>query len=291
MVVKRKTLGRGLEKLLSNTGIMDEIISATEEKTLEGLQQLELHLLQSGKYQPRRDIDLDALDELANSIRQQGVLQPIVVRPIAQNKYEIIAGERRWRAAQLAGLPTIPVIIKDVSDEATMAIALIENIQRENLNPIEEALAIERLLNKCSLTHQQVAHSIGKSRTTVTNLLRLISLSTEVKEWLARGDLELGHAKVLLALEGAPQIQAARMILAKGLSVRETEKIVQKMQTPAPLEYAKKQIDPDVKQLQNILTEKLNATVNISHSNKGKGKLVIFYNNLDELDLILEHIK
>ena len=253
------------------------------------LQKLPIEFLHSGKYQPRKDMSEEALEELASSIRSQGIIQPIVVRPIAHNSFEIIAGERRWRAAQIAKLETVPCIIKDVPDEAAVAIALIENIQREDLNAMEEAVALNRLLNEFELTHQQVADAVGKSRTTVTNLLRLNNLNSDVKILLEHGDIEMGHARCLLALEGEAQSDAARLAVAKALTVRETEKLVRSILEPVPAkEIAEK--DPDVKQLEQQLAENLGAKVEINYNKKGKGKLVISYTNLDELDGILNRI-
>lgn len=231
----------------------------------------------------------EALEELASSIRSQGIIQPIVVRPVAQNSYEIIAGERRWRAAQIAKLESVPCIIKDVPDEAAVAIALIENIQREDLNAMEEAVALNRLLNEFELTHQQVADAVGKSRTTVTNLLRLNNLNSDVKILLEHGDIEMGHARCLLALEGESQSDAARLAVAKALTVRETEKLVRSILEPAPAKEVVEK-DPDVKQLEQQLAENLGAKVEINYNKKGKGKLVISYTNLDELDGILNRI-
>ncbi|MGB1978249.1 MAG: ParB/RepB/Spo0J family partition protein, partial [Pseudoalteromonas tetraodonis] len=240
-------------------------------------------------YQPRKDMSEEALEELASSIRSQGIIQPIVVRPVAHNSYEIIAGERRWRAAQIAKLEFVPCIIKDVPDEAAVAIALIENIQREDLNAMEEAIALNRLLNEFELTHQQVADAVGKSRTTVTNLLRLNNLNNDVKILLEHGDIEMGHARCLLALEGEVQSDAARLAVAKALTVRETEKLVRSILEPAPAKEVIEK-DPDVKQLEQQLADNLGAKVEINYNKKGKGKLVISYTNLDELDGILNRI-
>lgn len=290
MVIKRRGLGRNLESLLSvNPATMMEPSSATTEVG-DRLHMLPITVLQRGKYQPRKDMNPAALDELANSIKAQGILQPIVVRAINKKQYEIIAGERRWRAAQIAGLTEIPALIKEVSDQVTMALALIENIQRENLNPLEEAVAMHRLIEECALTHNQVAETLGKSRTTVSNLLRLISLNSDVKQLLESGDIEFGHAKVLLALNGHKQSQAAKSVVDKELSVRETEVLVKKMQHAAPLKKAKR-ADPDIRDLLQTLSEKLGAKVDIQQSVRGKGKLLIYYNNLDELDGILAHIE
>ena len=246
--------------------------------------------MQRGKYQPRQDMHSEALEELAQSIRKQGVMQPIVVRPISENKYEIIAGERRWRATQIAGLDTIPAVVKDVPDDAAIAMSLIENIQRENLNPIEEASALHRLQKEFELTQQQVADAVGKSRTTITNLLRLMSLSESVKRMLEHGDLEMGHARALLSLTGDKQVTAARQVVAKSLSVRQTESLVRKLLSENENPATTSKIDPDIKALEERIAETLGAKVLVQANAKGKGKLTIHYNNLDELDGILTHI-
>jgi ParB family chromosome partitioning protein len=247
--------------------------------------------LRRGRYQPRTDMDPDALEELAASIRAQGVVQPIVVRPLDEpERYEIIAGERRWRAAQIAGLERVPVVVRDVPDQAAIAISLIENVQRENLNPVEEAQALKRLLDEFGLTHQQVADAVGRSRVTVTNLLRLLELQEEVRRLLEQRAIEMGHARALLALPAEQQGRAAREVAAKGLSVRDTERLVRRLlepPRPAPAPTA----DPDVRRLQDNLAERLGAAVRIQHGRGGKGKLVIPYNSLDELDGIIAHIK
>jgi ParB family chromosome partitioning protein len=232
----------------------------------------------------------EALEELAASIRNQGVMQPIVVRPISPEKYEIIAGERRWRATQMAGLDTIPAIVKPVGDEATIAMSLIENIQRENLNPIEEAMALKRLQDEFELTQQEVADAVGKSRVTVTNLIRLIGLHIDVRRMLEHGDLEMGHARALLSLPDEQQTQVARTVAGKGLSVRQTEALVRRLMAGNSTQPAGKILDPDIKNLEDNLADKLGAKVMIQHSAKGKGKLVVKYNSLDELDGILSHI-
>lgn len=287
MVAKKQSLGRNLDALLAATF---ETQVPLEEKQ-NGILELALDSLRPGRYQPRREINSADLENLANSIRAQGVLQPIVVREIGKNQYEIIAGERRFRASQLIGLTTIPAIIKNVPDEAAMAIALIENIQRENLNALEEAVALERLTKEFGLTHVQVAEAVGKSRVTVTNLLRLLTLVDDVKILLEKGEIEAGHAKVLLGLRGDKQSQVARMVVSKGLSVRETERLVARMAEEAPEKASRRQsIDPNIRRLQIALSETLGAVVEIAHSGAGKGKLVIHYNNLDELDGILAHI-
>ncbi|MGO2479493.1 MAG: ParB/RepB/Spo0J family partition protein, partial [Pseudoalteromonas sp.] len=299
---KKRGLGRGLDALLSsskpapgavkdgNSSVSTEQAdTAIEPVKASELQRLAIEHLHSGKYQPRKDMSEEALEELANSIRAQGIIQPIVVRPIAKDSFEIIAGERRWRAAQIAKLDTVPCIIKDVPDEAAVAIALIENIQREDLNAMEEAIALSRLLTEFELTHQQVAEAVGKSRTTVTNLLRLNNLNEDVKILLEHGDIEMGHARCLLALEGDAQSDAARLAVAKALTVRETEKLVRSILEPAPIKEPIEK-DPDVKKLELKLAENLGAKVEINYNKKGKGNLVISYTNLDELEGILERI-
>ncbi len=299
MAAKRKGLGKGLDALLGGaTGsagaqdAQDAIAAVTSpEPGQDGkLTQLPVEYIQRGKYQPRRDMHPEALEELAESIKAQGVMQPIVVRPIGNNKYEIIAGERRWRATQLAGLDKIPAVIRDVPDEAAIAMALIENIQREDLNPMEEAVALKRLQDEFELTHQEVAAAVGKSRTTVTNLLRLIALSDEVKKLLEHGDLEMGHARCMLTLSADDQRQIARQVVAKGLSVRQTEALVRRLQQQQTKAVPANKVDPDLKKLQDGLAEKIGVPVNIQHSAKGKGKLVLNYNSLDELDGILHHL-
>jgi len=232
----------------------------------------------------------EALEELANSIKAQGVMQPIVVRPISSDKYEIIAGERRWRATQIAGLDTIPAIIKPVGDEAAIAMSLIENIQRENLNPMEEAMALKRLQDEFELTQQEVADAVGKSRATVTNLMRLIGLTIDVRRMLEHGDLEMGHARALLSLDDTKQSEAARSVVGRGLSVRQTEALVRRLNSDDGSTDTKAPLDPDIKNLEDNLAEKLGAKVMIQHTAKGKGRLVLTYNSLDELDGILTHI-
>lgn len=299
MSAKKRGLGRGLDALLTNSASAAARHDQNQQQSLEDggvaidkgeLRKLPVEFLQPGRFQPRKDMAPDALEELANSVRAQGIIQPVVVRELGAEHYEIIAGERRWRAAQLAGLDTIPCLVKDVSDEATVAIALIENIQREDLNAMEEATALQRLLDEFNMTHQGVADAVGKSRTTVTNLLRLNNLNDDVKTLLERGDIELGHAKVLLAIEGSNQSDIAKIIVAKGLTVREAEKLVNKALNPAEPKPAETP-DPNVQALESRLSETLGAQVAISHNRKGKGKLVISYSSLDELDGILNHIK
>jgi ParB family transcriptional regulator, chromosome partitioning protein len=286
-MVKKRGLGKSLDALLigSMTHHTDSIDPSLEKQN-EKLCYLPLELIQPGPYQPRRDIHPETLEELAQSIRIQGVIQPIIVRHLLGGRYEIVAGERRWRAAQLAGLKEMPAIIRDIPDEAAVAIALIENIQRENLNPIEEACALNRLLEEFSMTHGQAAEAVGKSRTTVTNLLRLLSLPDEVKKMLEQGDLEMGHARALLALTPDLQIDAAETIVNKGLSVRETEELARRLQLPQ-LPSLPKSIDPDVRRLQDDLASRLKLDIAIQHTAKGKGKLVIRYKNLAELDSLI----
>ncbi len=286
MARRKAGLGRGLDALLSSGHRNDKKDVADSE-----LSKLPVDKIQRGQYQPRIHIRQESLEELAESIRTQGLVQPIVVRPISDG-YELIAGERRWRAAQMAGMQEIPAIIKDVPDQAAAAMALIENIQRENLNPLEESQALQRLIDEFGLTHQQTADSVGRSRTAVTNLLRLLDLEDGVKEMLDEGQLEMGHARALLAVGGQTQVAAARHIVAKGLSVRETERYIRKLKAedqgkPKP---AKAERSPDVVRLENNLADKLGAPVKIQYNSKGQGKITVSYNNLDELDGILEHI-
>ena len=296
MSTRKRGLGRGLDALLS--GSSSEVVAA--EPTVadaspagETLQHLPVDLIQRGKYQPRRDMHSEALEELAESIRRQGVLQPIVVRPIDDQRYEIIAGERRWRATQLAGLDTIPSILRDVPDDAAIAMALIENIQREDLNAMEEAVALARLRDEFELTQQEVANAIGKSRAAVANLLRLITLREDVKILLEHGDLEFGHAKALLGLPSEQQSAAASQVVARGLSVRQTESLVRNLLVAEQQQPGAKSVDvdPDIKRLQIDLGERVGVPVQIQHTAKGKGKLVFKYTSLDELEGILEHIK
>lgn len=256
------------------------------------LKHLAIDSIQPGKYQPRMDMRPEALEELAQSIKAQGVMQPIVVRAITSSKYEIIAGERRWRASQIAGLTTIPVIVKTVPDEAAIAMALIENIQRENLNPLEEAVALKRLQDEFQLTQQEVADAVGKSRAAVANLLRLIGLQQEVRTFLEHGDLEMGHARALLGLPAEHQVSVARSVIAKGLSVRQTEALVRRLQADKKTngKESAPSLDPDIRALQDELSEKLGAEVLVEHSAKGKGRLILKYSSLDQLDGILAHI-
>jgi ParB family chromosome partitioning protein len=254
------------------------------------LKYLPIEYLVRGAFQPRRDFDPAALEELAQSIQQQGLMQPIVVRSLEKGKYEIIAGERRWRACQQAGLETIPCLIKTVDDEAALAMALIENMQREDLNPMEEAAGLYRLHTEFELTHQQVAEVVGKSRSAVTNMLRLINLQPEVKVLVERGDLDMGHARALLSLPAPIQIQAAKTAVARGLSVRQMEAYVKTLMVPKQSGQNKTVRDPNIRDLERQIGETLGAKVKIQHSSKGKGKLVIGYTSLMELEGILEHI-
>lgn len=292
MAARKRGLGRGLESLLS----ADHFEPSATPTTDNGLRTLPVDTIQRGKYQPRHDMHTESLEDLAGSIRAQGIIQPIVVRPVGNGQHEIIAGERRWRAAQMAGLHEVPVVVRDVSDQAAVAMALIENIQREDLNPLEEAAALLRLNDEFGLTHQQAAEAVGRSRATVTNLLRLLELNDDVKKLLSKGELEMGHARALLGLQGAAQSEAAQRVVQRGLSVRETEQLVRRQQKTAPAKSPAKSTqpqtaDPDIRHLESSLSEKLGAPVQIQHSAKGKGKLIIQYASLDELDGILEHIK
>lgn len=296
--VKRKgasRLGRGLDALLSpavsGAEIQANIIEASKsiKATDNELLKLPIAQLIPGKYQPRRGMSDAGLEELSLSIQSQGIIQPIVVRLVEDDKYEIIAGERRWRAAKLAKLDIVPCLVKDVPDESAVAIALIENIQREDLNAMEEAVTLERLLTEFELTHQEVAVAIGKSRTTVSNLLRLNKLNEEVKTLLENGDIEMGHARALLALEGDVQTSAAQTVATKELTVRETESLIKNIQNPvAEKEKVEKAIDTI--ELEQGLADKIGAKVAINHNSKGKGKLVISYDNLAKLEEILAKI-
>jgi len=288
-------LGRGLDALLApaipavesetNSPKENTIVTATDNELIK----LPIATLIPGKYQPRREMSDAGLEELSLSIQSQGIIQPIVVRLVAEDQYEIIAGERRWRAAKLAQLDLVPCLVKNVPDESAVAIALIENIQREDLNAMEEAIALERLLTEFDLTHQEVAIAVGKSRTTVSNLLRLNNLNEEVKTLLENGDIEMGHARALLALEGDEQTSAAQTVATKELTVRDTEALIKKIQNPvAEKEKAEKAIETI--ELEQNLADKIGAKVAISHNKKGKGKLVISYENLAKLEEILSKI-
>ena len=295
MSAKKRGLGRGLNALLREANNETTSADSTDAaQVLSGyatLKKLPVERIQRGQYQPRRDIEPEALEELAESIKAQGVMQPIIVREIGPQKYEIIAGERRWRATQLAGLDTIPALVRELSDETALAMALIENIQREDLNAMEEAIALHRLQTEFELTQQEIATAVGKSRSTVANFLRLMSLPKETQVLLERGDIEMGHAKALLGLPQDQQAAAARWVVAKGLTVRETEAYVSRLLEGDKNDSAKPLKDPNIKALETELASKLGAKVQIQHGRKGKGKLVLAYNSLDELDGILAHIK
>ena len=302
MMQRKPSLGRGLADLLGSarhaTAAIPDIAPPTSPPA-EELAKLPLDLLQRGRYQPRIDMRAETLTELADSIKAQGVVQPIVVRPVEapvngeSQRYEIIAGERRWRAAQMAGLTEIPAVIRHIPDEAAIAVALIENIQRENLNPLEEARALSRLVSEFGLTHQQAADAVGRSRAGVSNLLRLLELTPEVCELVEKRTLEMGHARALLALtQRRQQTEVAVLVARKGLSVRETEALVRRLQSPPGTSAdGAAPRDPNVERLERELADKLGARVAIQHGGSGKGKLVVSYNTLDELDGILAHIQ
>jgi ParB family transcriptional regulator, chromosome partitioning protein len=285
-MIKKRGLGRGLDALLGEMPASNH--AASQEKS-NAIQSLPIEWLRRGKYQPRKDIDPEKLQELADSIKSQGIIQPVVLRKTGENQYEIVAGERRWRAAQIAGLQNIPVIVREIDDRAAMAIALIENIQREDLNPLEESEALKRLLDEFSLTHQQIGDAVGKSRTTITNLLRLMDLHPEVKKLLSSKALEMGHARALLALDGAEQVAAAHKIARQGLSVRAAERLVKDIQNATEKKSAHTP-DRDILNLQDDLTAKLGAQVAINQKKNGSGKLVISYSSLDQLDGIIEQL-
>lgn len=300
MSIKKRGLGKGLNELLSATLGSSYGVASTEAElptTSDGspalaLSYVPVEKLSGGEFQPRQQIHHDGLEQLAESIRAQGILQPIVVRA-KKDGYEIIAGERRWRAAQLAGLTTVPVVIRDIPDEAAMAVALIENIQRENLNPLEEALALKRLSEELGLTHLQVAEAIGKSRASVTNSLRLLTLNSDVQTLLEQGQIEMGHARALLGLKGSQQSEIAQAVVTRGLSVRQVEQWVSQLQegvSEAPVR-TDKVVDPNIRRLEEDLADKLGAQVLIRHGAKGKGMLVIRYHDVDELEGILAHFK
>lgn len=312
MAGKKRGLSKGLESLLAGRAISSVASSneteATGKTTDVGAATVEpgsavasessgasrlVSQLRPGRFQPRKTIPEEELEPLAESIKQQGILQPIVVRETKKGAYEILAGERRWRAAQKAGLREVPVIIKDVSDQDALAIGIIENIQRENLNALEEAKALERLCKDFGLSHQDAAKLVGKSRTVVTNLLRILNLRPEVKMMLERGEIDLGHAKVLLGLDGKHQVSAAQEVVTKQLSVRETEVLVANYQKDSkkPVSGGSAPMDPDIRRLQLSLSEKVGAKVNIHHNAKGRGKIEIKYSSLDELEGILDHIQ
>lgn len=286
--MKKKRLGRGLGSLIGN---IDEVTRVDDEEKSNGLIELDIDRIQRGKYQPRQNFDQESLQELADSIRSQGIVQPVVVRPEGDH-FELVAGERRWRAAQLAGLQKVPAVIRELDARSAAAIALIENIQREDLNPLEEAHAFLRLIEEFDLTHQQVADSVGRSRAAVSNLLRLLDLADPVKQQVNQGLLDMGHARALLALIRHDQIEVARLVVNRGLSVRETELLVKK--TLASQAGGSKKpalaVDPDIRRLETSLSEKLGANVKIKPGKKGSGQLVIHFHSSAELDGILEHL-
>lgn len=285
MATKKRGLGRGLDALLADVAQSDEAVNDT-------LQYFSLAQIQPGKYQPRVDMSQESLDELADSIRAQGLVQPIVVRPIEDGRYEIIAGERRWRACQLAGLEMIPALVRDVPDRNAIAMALIENIQRENLNPMEEANALHRLREEFSMTHQEAAEAVGRSRAAVSNLLRLRNLNEDVKRLVENCDLEMGHARALLPLEGEIQSETAKNIVERGLSVRETEQLIRRMLRPPK---DKPQYDnsllEELEKVEQLISEKLDHRFAVKHTASGKGKLVIDYRDIDDLKKIVKKIK
>jgi len=299
MAAKKRGLGRGLDALLGNASEVKQLTDPAPASTTNvsagssnnGLQNLGIDLIQRGTYQPRVHFEPEALQELADSIKSQGVIQPIVVRPVGSGKYELIAGERRWRASQLAGMDEIPAVVRELNDQTAAAISLIENIQREDLNPLEESRALQRLLDEFSMTHQQVAEVVGRSRASVTNLLRLRDLNEDVKKLVDERKLEMGHARALLGLSGSEQSRLAQRVADLGKSVRETEQMVRKLLNPAQPDKARSTaLDPDTRRLRDELSERLGAAVDFQHSSEGKGKLVISYNSLDELDGILSKI-
>jgi ParB family chromosome partitioning protein len=277
--MKPKGLGRGLDALLGGD----------EEPRRESLGTVDTAQIRPGRYQPRTRMDQEALAELANSIRTQGLLQPVVVRPV-DGGYELIAGERRWRAAQMAGLKQVPAIVREVPDESAMVMALIENIQREDLNPIEEAAGVQRLIDEFRMTHEQAADAVGRSRSATTNLLRLLKLAKPVQEALMRGAVEMGHARALLPLDPARQIEVANRIAAKHLSVRETEALVQSL-LRGPAVTKTKRTDRDLARLEEEVSQRLGTTVEIKAARKGRGKLVLHYSSLDHLDALLKRLK
>ncbi len=286
-MAKLKGLGRGLDALLGG----DEPATAKPVATVSDTpRELAIDQLQPGKYQPRTRMDQEALKELAESIKTQGVIQPILVRPVAENKYEIIAGERRWRAARMAGLQAVPVVIRDIPDNQALAVALIENIQREDLNPLEEALGIQRLTNEFGLTHQTAAEALGRSRTAVTNLLRLLELAPPVRDLLADGRLDMGHARALLVLPALRQVELANEIAANGMTVRDVEKRVSEL-ISRPKPRVPRAVDRDVARLQEELAQKLGTSVQIKQKSKGRGTLIVEYGSLDQLDALIEKLK
>ena len=290
MTIKKRGLakGRGLDALLGS--IQKEKLQLEAQSMDHGqLKQIDVKLLKRGEYQPRRFINESALEELAASIKKHGVMQPIVIRSVddEQYPYEIIAGERRWRAAQLAGLTTIPAIVRDLPDQVAIALALIENIQRQDLNPIDQALALQRFHEEFGLSHQEIADTVGKARTTVSNLLRLLALEEQVKDFMQQGQLDMGHARAILTLKAKDQLKIAQVVIAKSLSVRQTEQLVRDFTAPKQADQDKQKVSADIQTLTQKLSERFSADVKIDHNKQGKGKLVIHYHSLDELDGIL----
>jgi ParB family transcriptional regulator, chromosome partitioning protein len=278
---KKKGLGRGLDALLAANNAPD----ATRQETLS------VGVLQPGKYQPRTRMDPGSLEELAASIKAQGLIQPISVRSVGSGRYEIIAGERRWRASQIAGLAEVPVLIRDIPDEAVLAMSLIENIQREDLNPLEEAAGLQRLIDEFSMTHQEAADAVGRSRSAATNLLRLLQLAKPAQDMLMAGDIEMGHARALLPLAKAEQGRVASVVVEKGWSVRETERAVAKELNPSPKKTASATPDRDLERLEEDLADNLGATVKIVANRKGSGSLTIRFSSLDQLDGLLLRLR
>jgi len=281
MAKPNRGLGRGLDALLSGNN---------DDKGGDMLRELKVAQLKPGKYQPRSHMDETALNELAASIKAQGIIQPILARELKDGSYEIIAGERRWRAAQIAGLNLVPVMVRQVEDNAALAMSLIENIQRENLNPLEEAVGIQRLIDEFLMSHQTAADAVGRSRSATSNLLRLLKLPQVIQNMVMLGQLDMGHARALLALAGAQQIAAANKIVSEGLSVRETEKLVQHILNPQPV-HVKAKPDRDILNLQEALSQRIGTTVQIKIGSKGAGKLVIDYSSHDHLDELMARLK
>jgi len=304
MAQKKRGLGKGLgdlglTELLSDfnqpastqiTETSTESSAQNTSKKEDGIKYLPIEFIKPGKFQPRRNFDATTLSELADSIRAQGIIQPLVLRPVAKDRYEIIAGERRWRAAQQAGLDKVPVIIREINDEAAIAIALIENIQRQDLNAIEEATALQRLIDECGLTHEAVATAIGKSRTTVTNLLRLLNLNPKVKSMLEQGLIEMGLARALLPLDFKQQNDIANVVVARALSVRETEQYIRQLQNLKANAGVSKRKDPNIVAFEKQLADKFGLKVKVHHQSSGKGKLVLYYNSVDELQGVLDEV-
>lgn len=284
--MKKKRLGRGLGSLIGN---IDDIIQASEQDQKSGMRELDIDRIHRGRYQPRQNFDQQSLQQLADSIRSQGIVQPIIVRPEGDH-FELVAGERRWRAAQIAGLQKIPAVVRNLDSKSAAAIALIENIQREDLNPLEEAQALMRLIDEFDLTHQQVADSVGRSRASVSNLLRLLDLADPVKDQLNRGLLDMGHARALLALIRHDQIAVANIVVNRGLSVRETETLAKQTLEGVVKKSVPVETDPDIRRLETRISEKLGAAVKIKSGKQGAGKLIVSFHNSDELDGILQHL-